>query len=44
MFKEKNGIEVLILGKRIIIFDQEANKIAIAKVNGYAWEVAKRNG
>lgn len=44
MFTEKNGIEVLIIGKRIIVFDQDANKIATAKLFQYTWEVAKGNG
>lgn len=43
MFTEKNSIEVLILGKRIIVFDQDANKVATAKINRYEWEVTKGN-
>ncbi len=44
MFTEKNGIEVLLVGKRIIVFDQEANKVAIIKAKEYTWEVTKGNG
>ena len=44
MFTEKNGIEGLLVGKRIIVFDQEANKVAIIKAKEYTWKVAKGNG
>ena len=37
--KEKSGVEVLVIGKRIIVFDQNANKIATVRMNGYTWEV-----
>lgn len=39
MFKEKSGVEVLVLGKRIIVYDSKANKIDQRKLNKYAWEV-----
>ena len=42
MFKEKNGLEVLVLGKRIIVYDSKANKIDQRKLNKYTWEVQKK--
>lgn len=39
--KEKSGVEVLVIGKRIIVFDSDANKIGQLKLNNYRWEVAK---
>lgn len=42
MFNEKNGLIVLVIGKRIIVYDQEANVIDKEKLHNYAWEV--KNG
>lgn len=42
MFEEKNGIKVLVIGKRIIVYDQEANVVDKEKLHNYAWEV--KNG
>ena len=39
MFKEKSGVEVLILGKRIIVYDGNANIVDKAKLSSYAWDV-----
>lgn len=39
MFKEKNGIEVLVVGKRIIVYDSKANKVEQCKLGKYEWEV-----
>lgn len=41
MFKEKSGVEVLIVGKRLIVFDGKANKIGQCKLNSYTWPVSK---
>lgn len=43
MFNEKNGLEVLIVGKRVIVYDQDANKIGQLRLYNYQWEV-KKNG
>jgi hypothetical protein len=39
MFKEKNGIEVIVIGKRVIVYDQDANKIGQLKLYNYTWPV-----
>lgn len=39
MFTEKNGLEVLIIGKRVIIYDDEANRVMQERINSYEWEV-----
>ena len=39
MFKEKSGVEVLIIGKRLVVFDAEANKVGQCKLNNYSWNV-----
>ena len=41
MFTEKNGLEVMVIGKRIVIYDSEANIVDKAKLNNYSWEVTK---
>lgn len=43
MFTEKSGVEVLVIGKRVIVFDQDANKIGQLRLYNYEWEV-KKNG
>ena len=43
MFSEKSGVEVLVIGKRVIVFDQDANKIGQLRLYNYEWEV-KKNG
>lgn len=42
MFKEKSGIEVLVVGKRLVVYDNKANKVVQCKLKGYAWEVRER--
>ena len=42
MYKEKSGVEVLIIGKRLIVYDQDANKIGQCKVKNYQWKVNSR--
>lgn len=44
MYKEKSGLEVLVVGKRLIAFDEKANKVGQCKLNNYAWKVRKGNG
>lgn len=39
MFKEKSGVEVLVIGKRLVVFDADANKVGQCKLNNYEWEV-----
>lgn len=39
MVQEKNGIEVLIIGKRIIVYDDKANIVDREELPGYTWEV-----
>lgn len=39
MFKEKNGLEVLVIGKRIMVYDEDANIVDKAKLDNYAWIV-----
>lgn len=39
MFKEKSGVEVLVIGKRLVVFDADANKVEQCKLNNYEWEV-----
>ena len=39
MYKEKSGVEVLVIGKRLVIFDTDANKVGQYKLNNYAWNV-----
>ena len=41
MFTEKNGLEVLVIGKRVIIYDNKANRVAQERIKSYAWEVTK---
>lgn len=43
MFKEKSGVEVLVIGKRLIVYDGQANKVGQCKLNNYVWEVTKGN-
>ena len=43
MFSEKNGLEVLVIGKRVIVYDQDANKVGQLRLYNYQWEV-KKNG
>ena len=38
-FKEKSGVEVMVIGKRLIVYDSKANKIGQCKLNNYAWKV-----
>lgn len=42
MFNEKNGLMVLVIGKRIYVYDQDANIVSKEKLHNYAWEV--KNG
>lgn len=39
MFKEKSGLEIIVIGKRIIIYDDKANVVDREKLPTYAWEV-----
>lgn len=39
LYKEKSGVEVLIVGKRLVVYDNKANKVIQHKMNGYIWEV-----
>lgn len=39
MYKEKSGVEVLVIGKRLVVYDSKANKVGQCKLNGYSWEV-----
>ena len=39
MVQEKNGIEVLIIGKRIIVYDDKGNIVDREKLPSYTWEV-----
>ena len=39
MYKEKSGVEVLVIGKRLVIFDADANKVDQCTLNNYAWNV-----
>ena len=39
--KEKSGVEVLLIGKRIIVFDDKANQITQLHISSYTWEVEK---
>ena len=39
MFEEKNGLEVIVVGKRILIYDDRANKVAQVRIGSYKWEV-----
>ena len=41
MFKEKSGVEVLVIGKPLVVYDVQANKVGQLKLNNYAWEVKK---
>lgn len=41
MYKEKNGLEVLVIGKRIVVYDEDANIVDKAKLDNYAWTVRK---
>lgn len=43
MYKEKSGVEVLIIGKRIVVFDANANVVGKAKLFNYEWEVKGEN-
>ena len=40
MFKEKSNVEIVIIGKRIIIYDDKANVVDRGKLPTYAWEVS----
>ena len=42
MFKEKSGVEVLVVGKRLIVYDQDANKVGQMKLFNYTWEVKEK--
>lgn len=42
MFKEKSGVEVLVVGKRLIVYDAEANVVGQMKLFNYAWEVKEK--
>lgn len=39
MYKEKSGVEVLIIGKRLVVYDADANIIGKAKLFNYKWDV-----
>lgn len=39
MFKEKSNLEILIIGRRIIVYDDKANVIDREKLPTYTWEV-----
>lgn len=39
MFKEKSGFEVLIVGKRVIVYDANANKVEQMRLFNYTWPV-----
>ena len=39
MFKEKSGVEVIVIGKRLVVFDTNANKVEQLKLNNYTWPV-----
>lgn len=41
MYKEKSGVEVIVIGKRLIVYDSNANKVGQCKLNNYTWEVKK---
>ena len=42
MYKEKSGVEVLLIGKRLVIYDDKANKVEQCKLKAYAWDVKER--
>lgn len=39
MYKEKSGVEVLVVGKRIVVYDACANVVGKAKLFNYRWDV-----
>ena len=39
MFKEKSGVEVLVVGKRLVVYDSQANKVGQCKLFNYSWAV-----
>lgn len=41
MYKEKSGVEVLVIGKRLIVYDNKANEVGQCKLNNYKWEVKR---
>ncbi len=41
MYKEKSGVEVLVIGKRLIVYDGKANEVGQCKLNNYTWEVKR---
>jgi len=41
MYKEKSGVEVIVIGKRLIVYDDKANEVGQCKLNNYKWEVKK---
>lgn len=42
MFEEKSGVEVLVIGKRLIIYDHDANVVDEEKLINYAWKVEEK--
>lgn len=41
-FKEKSGVEVLVIGKRLVVFDDKANKVGQMRLFNYSWEVKEK--
>lgn len=39
MYKEKSGFEVLVVGKRLVVYDKNANVVGQLKLTSYQWEV-----
>ena len=42
MYKEKSGVEVLVIGKRLVVYDSDANIVGQCKLKGYEWKVKER--
>lgn len=39
MYKEKSGVEVIVVGKRLLVYDSKANKVGQCRIRNYRWEV-----
>ena len=39
MYKEKSGVEVIVIGKRLVVYDSEANVVGQCKLFDYSWKV-----
>lgn len=39
LYKEKSGVEVHVVGKRLVVYDNKANVVGQCRIRNYKWEV-----